>query len=182
MTEDAIAKEFSWLDRIITNPENLALFEDEKLLTIVNALSSRWKKENRLSLLNELSAAYGQDSLLLVIDRLIDTNCRKDWRQNGKLGDNSLQRFITLLWEPLAKSGFEYTSKQEGNITSFCVTRCPVADLAKNNDGEKWMYHLICLTDEPSVTGFNKNIHFSRTKTIMQGHAVCDHTYKDLTK
>jgi predicted ArsR family transcriptional regulator len=180
--EDVIANEFGWLDRIITNPENSALFEDGQLLVIVNDLTTRWEQENRLSLLNELSATYGQENLMLVVDRLIDVNCRKDWGENGKQGDNSLARFITLLWGPLTQAGFEFTSKQEGNITRFCVTRCPVADLAKKIGGEQWMYHLICLTDEPSVTGFNKDIRFSRTRTIMQGGANCDHTYTDLTR
>jgi hypothetical protein len=182
MSEDLIAEKTSWLDRMITHPDNASLFSDESLLEIQMELSTRWVNENRLELLNNLAGKYGQERVLVVIDTIIAANSRRDWAEEVKGYENSLETFIKLLWEPLKEVGFAYTYKQEGTVTKFCVTRCPLADLAKQTSSERWMYHLLCLTDEPSVTGFNCNIRFSRTRTIMQGYPDCDHTYTDLSK
>jgi len=182
MAKDTIAEEISWLDGIITHPENRNLFMDENQLEILGELSTRWVKENRLDLLNDLSAKYEEESIFAVIDRIINSNCKRDWEQAGKESHNSLDAFIARLWEPLKESGFEFTYRQEGNSTSFCVTQCPMAELARKIGGEKWLYHLVCLTDEPSITGFNKDIHFSRTRTLMQGYPDCDHTYTDQSR
>jgi hypothetical protein len=177
MPEDTIAKEIGWLDRIITHPENDHLFEDETQRQIQRELSTRWEKENRLELLNDLSGTYTEAPVLAVIDRIIASNCRRDWEQVGKENENSLANFIKILWEPLAKSGFEYSYEQTGNITKFCVTQCPMYDLAHKIGAEKWLYHLVCLTDESSTVGFNPKIQFNRTRTLMQGDPDCDHTY-----
>lgn len=182
MSEDTIAKEISWLDRIITHPENDTLFEDETQRQIQRELSTRWEKENRLELLNDLCTTYAQESVLAVIDRVIASNCRRDWEQVGKENENSLANFIKILWEPLAKDGFEYSYQQTGNITQFCVTRCPMYELARKIGAEQWLYHLVCLTDVSSTVGFNPKIRFSRTRTLMQGYPDCDHCYTDLSK
>jgi predicted ArsR family transcriptional regulator len=182
MTEDLIAQKISWLDRIITHPDNSALFTDKKQSLIQRDLSARWLSENRLALLNELAGKYGQEPVLAVLDQIITANSERDWAQEAKGNDHSLANFFRLLWAELAKVGFEFSYKQEGNVTRFCVTRCPMVEIARQMGAETWMYHLVCLTDEPSITGFNKDIHFSRTRTLMQGCPDCDHTYTDLSK
>jgi predicted ArsR family transcriptional regulator len=182
MSEDTIAKEISWLDRIITHPENRNLFEDETQLEIQRELSTRWEQENRLELLNDLSAKYAEESVFAVIDRIIASNCRGEWEQVGKENENSLANFIKILWEPLAKDGFEFSYEQVGNVTKFCVTHCPMYEIARKIGAEKWMYHLVCLIDESSTVGFNPKVRFSRTRTLMQGNADCDHTYTDHSK
>jgi predicted ArsR family transcriptional regulator len=182
MSEDLIATKISWLDRVITHPDNATLFVGEDQLAIQRELSTRWEKENRLELLNDLAGTYREEHLLAVIDIIISANSRRDWEQEAKENENSLEAFIKLLWVQLAKVGFEFSYKQEGNVTKFCVTRCPMYEVARQIGAEKWMYHLVCLTDEPSITGFNKDIRFSRTRTLMQGFPDCDHTYTDFSK
>jgi len=182
MSQDLIAEKISWLDRIITHPDNTALFDDKGQSSIQRELSTRWENENRLELLNDLAGTNGQERVLAVIDQIISASCKRDWEEAARENKNSLANFIKLLWEPLAKVGFEYTYKQEGNITRFCVTGCPMFELARQIGAEKWMYHLVCLTDEPSITGFNSGIRFSRARTLMQGFPDCDHTYTELSK
>ena len=181
MSQDLIAEKLSWLDRMITHPDNASLFTDESQLEIQRELSTRWVNENRLELLNDLAGKYGQERVLAVLDQIISANSIRDWADEATRNDNSLANFIRLLWVPLEKVGFEYSFKQEGNVTKFCVTRCPLAELAKQTGSETWMYHLLCLTDEPSVTGFNSGIRFNRTRTLIQGYPDCDHTYTDLS-
>ncbi len=179
MSKDYIAEYIGWLDGMITHPENPQLFRDEALLAIQKELADRWVNENRLELLNDLANRYGEERVLAVIDTIIDGNSRKNWAQQGKTVDNSLDNFINLLWGPLKASGFEYTYETTGNKTQFLVTKCPMVTLARLAGAEKWLYHLVCLTDEPSVVGFNDQIEFTRTRTLMQGHPDCDHCYTD---
>jgi predicted ArsR family transcriptional regulator len=179
MAEDLIAEQINWLDRMITHPENRDLFHSKDQLLIEGQLSNRWLKENRLDLLNDLSERFGEAEVLTVIDKIIYTNCKRDWDQAGKERDNSLTNFLKILWEPLKESGFDYSFKKEGNKTKFKVLKCPMFDLAQKIGAKKWLYHLVCLTDEPSMNGFNSKIEFTRTRTLMQGFPDCDHCYTD---
>jgi len=181
MQKDLIAEQIDWLDGIVTNPRNPGLFTDEKHAVIRRELAERWPRENRLALLKDIRAKYGEEPMLTVIDKIIWENCELDWKQVGKEKGNSLENFIQILWEPLKAEGFEYSIEKQGNQTRFKVTKCPLYDLAKKLGAQNWMYHLVCLTDEPTITGFNNKIKFERSHTLMQGHDYCDHCYTDLS-
>jgi predicted ArsR family transcriptional regulator len=182
MTQDILAQHAPWLDETFTDPRNAGLFPDGAPAEIQRELAARWKKENRLDLLAGLAERYGEDPVLAVIDAIIADSSRRGWERTGKEGgDNSLETFLQKLWGPLPELGFVFTQKKTGNVTQFRVTRCPLADLAREAGAQIWFYHLICLTDGPSVTGFNPRIEFARTRTIMQGHPDCDHRYIDHT-
>jgi predicted ArsR family transcriptional regulator len=181
MEKDYIAEQIGWLDGIFTNPRNPGLFPNKEQAIIQRELAERWPRENRLELIKDIYAKYGEERTLAVIDKIIWENCRLDWEQAGREKDNSLENFIKILWEPLKEEGFEYSFEKQGNRMQFRVTKCPMYDLAKKLGAEKWMYHLLCLTDEPAITGFNDKIKFERTRTLMQGYADCDHCYIDLS-
>jgi predicted ArsR family transcriptional regulator len=180
MNKDLIAENLGWLDGIMTDPGNDSLFEDRKLSGLQKELSSRWTQENRIELLTDLAARYGEADVLTVIDIIIDSVSRKNWGNEGRRQDNSLENFITMLWGPLKDKGFEYTCETSPGKMQFTVTKCPLVTLAKITGTETWLYHLACLTDEPSVTGFNNKIRFTRNQTLMQGHPVCNHGYEVL--
>jgi hypothetical protein len=176
MKPDPIARELGWLDPIFARP-NGGLFSDKTLLSIQDELRRRWAAKNRLDLLNDLASRYGEGKVLSVVDGIIESDCRIGWHKTAQESGNELQTFIAMLWEPLRGAGFEYTMERSGKITQFGVTRCPLALLAREIGAETWLYHLACLTDEPSIQGFNPGIAFHRTQTLMQGHPVCDHRY-----
>lgn len=182
MSKDYIAEQLSWLDGMLTHPENESLFQNENLSLIQKELAHRWVRENRLALLEDLAYKFGEENVITVLDLIISANCKRDWNRVGQEGGNSLERFFQLLWEPLRKSGFEFSSMTQANQTTFCVTKCAMYDLAREIGAEKWLYHLACLTDEPAVAGFNDKIEFRRTRTLMQGYADCDHCYIDHSK
>ena len=57
------------------------------------------------------------------------------------------------------------------------ITKCPLADLAKEVNAEDWGYILYCCDDPNIVEGFNPEMDLKRTKTLMQGDDCCDHFY-----
>jgi hypothetical protein len=154
MEKDYTAEQIGRLDGIFANPRNSNLFTAEHHTPIQNEFANRWVHENRLDLLHDLAKKYREEEVLAVIDKIIYENCKKDWEQLGL---------------------------KKGNKTKFCVTKCPMYDLAKKLSTEKWLYHLTCLTDEPAITGFNGRIKFARSRTLMQGYPDCDHCYTDLS-
>lgn len=178
---DYIASELSYLDGIFTHPRNQAIFKDKVKTEIQTELSRRWRSEDRAALLEDLSARFGQDTVLETVDAIVRTNCRQDWEENGRKSKegNSLDVFLKELWEPLRGLGFQFTSRRSGSSVQFTVTRCPLAEEGRARGIGTWLYHLACLTDEPSVTGFNPRVKFTRTQTLMQGHPVCDHCYTE---
>ena len=58
------------------------------------------------------------------------------------------------------------------------ITRCPFADMAIALGEEDWGFEFYCMSDYGMVEGFNPEIEFSRSKTLMEGHDCCDHFYK----
>lgn len=63
-------------------------------------------------------------------------------------------------------------------VYAFNVTRCQYAEKYKALGFGELGTCLSCCRDEPFVEGFNPEIKFSRTGTIMEGAEVCDFRYE----
>ncbi len=186
MGKDYVAENLGWMDGLIIDPGNEALFQDEVKSAIQKELSARWTRENRLALLEDLCVRFPEPEVLAVVDAIVSSNLKRDWTQVAKeKGNDSMETLIELIWGPLDKTEFEFSSEKQGRSIQFRVTRCAVCEAAKKLDADlnarKWLYHLVCLTDGPSAEGFSQKIRFERTQTLMQGHPCCDHRYTDLS-
>ena len=103
------------------------------------------------------------------------------WKQvseNAK--DNSIEALIENLW---SDEYFEYTyTKEKDGSTKMNVTWCVFAEIARENNIQDIAFEILCVDDEHIVKGFNSNIDFKRTKTLMEGHECCDHCYRYKTQ
>lgn len=156
--------------------------------------------ESDATLLRQLLAKKEESALLakadllqLVIGRfgeeaesMIDNHLKegvKKWAKETAMLDlkngrqNNIEGLIHFLWEPLRTEGFEYSYQIIDGNCQMKVTKCPVAEIAKRNNIEKWGYKFSCMNDEPICEGYNPKIHMKRTRTIMEGHEYCDHFY-----
>ncbi len=96
--------------------------------------------------------------------------------EKGK--ENDIEGIIKFLWNPSKEQGFEFTYNiEEDSSYQFKVTKCPFANYAKEMGVEEWAYLYHCMGDWAITEGYNKNIGFKRSKTIMQGDDCCDHYY-----
>ena len=94
-----------------------------------------------------------------------------------ELGDDSLEAFIKDQWELLPEQGYENTvSKTEAGFL-MNVTKCPLHDLAKKQGITEQMFYMCCEGDQYAPEGFNPDIGFKRSKTLMQGDDCCNHFY-----
>lgn len=131
----------------------------------------------RIDLLNRMKARFGED-VYAVVEEMVATRTTGVWsaiaeREEGK----SAADLVRLLWEPLRVKGFEFTVDEREEGIQIQCTKCALYDLAQEIDGTEWMFHLNCGTDPYIVEGFNPEIKFKRTKTLMEGHDCCDHFY-----
>lgn len=90
------------------------------------------------------------------------------------LGDDSLETFISLLFDPLPAMGWKIEACDEDGKYYRKITYCPKSEMAKKQGAEDLMYLLACCTDHYSSTGFNPDIRFTRNTTLMEGGPCCD--------
>ena len=111
----------------------------------------------------------------------------REWAANAAKADvragkkNDIQGLIDFLWESLRQEGFEFTYDRNEHGCQFKVTRCPIAEIAKALKMEKWGFIFYCMADEAICEGYNPQIRFERTKTLMDGDEYCNHSYYDDT-
>jgi len=68
--------------------------------------------------------------------------------------------------------------RQDDDHYEFNVTRCEFAEMYKRMDMADLGKILSCGRDGHMVEGFNPEIEFSRTQTIMEGERFCDFRYR----
>lgn len=166
-----------WIDDWIEETESIKDFTKEEF-EIFSLIKDKWNREDRISLLDSLEDSYG-DSVRSALNKFLPEKTVLDWIEIGKSkNDNSLQSFIDTLWTPMKENGFDYTLTEVDRTYKFECTKCPMADLAKEIEGEKWIFELACMSDYYMVEGFNPNIMFKRDKTLITGDSCCNHFYK----
>ncbi|HEY33503.1 MAG TPA: L-2-amino-thiazoline-4-carboxylic acid hydrolase [Dehalococcoidia bacterium] len=133
---------------------------------------------NLVSYLRALKNSFGDDVAKIVED----ISCKDAFNRYKNLAidqeDRTIEKLISILWGERPIPGLhQYTYKKENDGFQFNCTVCPYVDMFKKLDATEWGYRLYCALDPPLVEGFNENIGFRRTKTLMEGHDCCDHFY-----
>jgi len=129
----------------------------------------------QLALLNALQERFGAEVAQVVEQENSAQVCRAFLA--GADGAGSVDDLIARLWEPLRAKGYEFSVTRGDEGVQIHCTACPWARLYRNLGGADWGYRLYCAADEALTAGFNAQIGFQRTKTLMEGHDCCDHFY-----
>ena len=129
------------------------------------------------NLLKAMKERFGEDAYQVLVEQNGEEAIR-EWREIALSNDdNSIETLIKCLWEPLRDEGFEYELEERGTGFQLKCTRCGLYDLARHLGITEEAYYMFCEADPYITEGFNPNIGFKRTKTLMQGHGCCDHYY-----
>lgn len=132
------------------------------------------------ALLKGFIEEIGQDKTFEIASKVI----REDAIHSGKtlaeaFSSNSLEVMLRIVQEVWAKDEtmkIENVSIDEYSL-SFDVTRCRYAELYQKLGIQNLGHLMSCSRDFPFMDGFNPKIKLKRTKTIMEGHAICDFRY-----
>jgi predicted ArsR family transcriptional regulator len=153
--------------------------KDETISKLENKIERMQKGHliEMVSYLNALKEKFGEEVVATVTAEVIK-KMKEHWAQIAEQAkDNSISSLVRCLWEPLKEIGFEYSHETTKEGTQMHVTKCTLADLCRELGCEDWGYHLYCMSDYGIVEGFNPEIEFKRTKTLMEGDDCCDHFY-----
>jgi hypothetical protein len=178
--QDEFLAHFGWIAGSLEQPLRVFFKEDSREYAILSDFKDGWGKRETAGLLTELTARYG-DAAGAAVEKFLALNIARDWKAIGEKEAHpgtEIEDFIRVLWQPLKESGaFDFSQKRAGGRAVFCVTRCPINDLAQKTGQRQWLYHLACSTDFYTTPAFHPGIGFSRTKTLILENEPCNHTY-----
>ncbi|MHA2496378.1 MAG: L-2-amino-thiazoline-4-carboxylic acid hydrolase [Candidatus Hodarchaeales archaeon] len=157
--------------------------ENEQLWEKIRAIRGNWRKPDKLKALlaewEEIGPGFGPEYNERA-SKLVGHHTRMAWASIAtEERDNSIEDLLRTLWESFRQAGGEFTvEKTEAGGVQIHATKCPMADVYKSIGKESYGFLFHCVTDPHIVAGFNPEIDFRRTKTLMEGHAECDHYYE----
>jgi hypothetical protein len=147
----------------------------------VNQISILTRREIEARIAGPLIKAFmeelDRDKALTVVKRVIEPLARESGnRLAGQVGGNSMRDFakgMKTYWE----SGGAY-EKEELELSEtkydFNIKRCRYAEMYKELGLAELGVVLSCGRDFEMIKGFNPRMILVRTKTIMEGHDICD--------
>jgi predicted ArsR family transcriptional regulator len=129
------------------------------------------------ALLSALKQHFGPQ-VSEVVARTASARAFEEWRAIGEAqADRSAENLVRLLWEPLREKGFVFEATSAPDGLHIHCSHCPIAELAQAIGGQEWLFHLACGIDGAIAEGFNPGLGLRRKRTLMEGHACCDHLY-----
>jgi len=128
-------------------------------------------------LLKIMAEQYGEVAYQVFVKARGKEILRHMGKRAQKLGSNTIEAFIKDQWEVLPEQGYDYTMEKKETGFLMNVTKCPLYELAKRHGITEQMFYLCCEGDQFAPEGFNPDIGFKRTKTLMQGDDCCNHFY-----
>jgi hypothetical protein len=142
------------------------------------------RREIEARILSPLIKAFmkelGKEKTLRVVEPIIQSLAREGGANLAKLlGGNKLEHFAKGMsfWtveEALTLDMLEQNPRR----FFFNVTRCRYADMYKELGIPELGNLLSCGRDKALIEGFNPQIKFTRTQTIMEGANYCDFRYE----
>ena len=126
-------------------------------------------------LLERLAAEFGEGVYNVARDVIVDVARDSGAALAQQLGDDSLTSFARGLAEFSADGALESEVVEITETTfGFDVRRCRYAEMYRALGIEQLGATLSCNRDGSLIEGFNPNIEFTRTQTIMEGATHCD--------
>jgi hypothetical protein len=158
---------------------------DADRLNAVGVLTRREIEARILApVIDALGQRFGREEVVAIVRDVIVTLAREQGRAIADArADTSLTGFAETL-EPWTRDGaLELEIREQTNERlSFDVTRCRYAEMYRALGIPELGAVLSCNRDASLIEGFNPEVRFVRTQTIMQGAPCCDFRYTKGTK
>ncbi len=127
-------------------------------------------------LIREYEEKLGTKEARKVAEKVICEAATAQGKQMAAMaGGNTLSHFSSLL--PMMQKGGDLKMEIIDNTEDclrYIITECEYAKLYKRMGMEEYGVLMCCSRDSAKIKGFNPEIEFVRTGTIMEGEEVCD--------
>lgn len=113
---------------------------------------------------------------------LIKINEQEAFERGAKQSPGFEEEIISKLFEDVKTWGnggemeILYHEKTDRTL-NFDVKKCPYHELYKSLGMQHYGVAFSCCRDEAFASGFHNKLKLKRTKTLMEGHDVCDFRY-----
>lgn len=123
---------------------------------------------------------FGRERALAVVQKVIaDLALQAGENLVDKVGGDSIQHLITKVFPMFGQNALEYEVLENTSTSAAAnITRCKYAEMYQKHGLEEFGYHISCARDFSLFEGFNPEIKFTRTKTIMEGAEFCDFRFE----
>lgn len=155
-------------------------FELEFGRKLTNAQFFRVQYGVAISLAKNLEKELGKDKTLAMLKKFTaERQLNNGQRQAKQAPDNSFERYVSMFRDPkrytttLTKEVVEDTDK----VFELKVTECIWAKTFLDAKAADIGFAMVCYGDYAWAEGFNPKIKMVRDKTLMEGHAICNHRY-----
>jgi len=131
-------------------------------------------------LIERFGEEFGHDRVVeLTREVVVDVAQKQGAALAGVMGGKDLVHFADSM-EAWTRGGALETEELEKTPTRFAfnVTRCKYAEMYRELDMADLGAALSCNRDGTMIEGFNPDITFTRTQTIMGGATHCDFVYE----
>ena len=151
---------------------------DEELRELVAEIRAARSKPKKLkTLLEKYENEFGPEAEKRVLE-IIAENTRKAWAEIAEEREtNDIQGILDTLWESFESVGGEYTVERTEDSAQIHCTKCPMADTYLKIGKPEYGLIFHCSTDPHIVAGFNPEMEFKITKTLMKDDC-CNHYYR----
>jgi len=124
-----------------------------------------------------LSERFGEAEVQGVLAEVVRESARESGAAMGAR-EGDLMRFAEA-WEPWFRGGALEIDELErtSNSWAFNVTRCRYAELYRSLGMAELGATLSCNRDAALIEGFDPEVGFERTQTLMEGASHCDFRY-----
>lgn len=131
-------------------------------------------------LIEALGERFGREQVIDVVRETIREIARKQGAELAtSMGGDSLPLFADSMAAWTQDDALELTVLvQNDDQFDFNVTRCRYAELYRALGVPELGAVFSCNRDATLIEGFNPEVDFSRTQTIMQGAPFCDFRYR----
>ena len=130
-------------------------------------------------LLERLAETYGAGVYEVARDVIVDVARDQGAALATNVGDDSLTGFAAGLAAWSADGALESEVRElSDDVFAFDVTRCRYAEMYRSLGLEDLGATLSCNRDGSLIEGFNPNVRFTRTQTIMSGADHCDFRFE----
>ena len=127
-----------------------------------------------VEVLHAMETRFGPEARQVIRDMAR----QQDFEPRNAVGEPGadLQAFCAMVDAAAAGSHRWQRVTDEPTRIGYHYTRCMYAEILREL-GEPELGLVICARDEPWVRSYNPALAFHRTKTLMEGDDICDHTF-----
>ena len=130
-------------------------------------------------LLERLAERFGPEVYETARDVIVDVAREQGAALAERVGDDSLPGFAAALGAWSADGALESEVRElSDEVLAFDVTRCRYAEMYRSLGLADLGATMSCNRDGSLIEGFNPDVEFTRTRTIMSGADHCDFRFE----